>query len=238
MDVMDNLKAEEATGRAGKPGDQRLSAVISALQHDIVFGRLKPRERLVEEELSERFAVGRHVIRAAFEELDRAGLIQRRQNRGSVVSDYSAEEVDELYDIRTILQQQAAQRIPLPAAPEWIAQLRAVNDTYVRCGKAGDLNAASVANDSFHQMIFGACRNRQLAELIQQYWVKTAAIHCYAIANPALAEQSRQEHFQMIDAMESGDRVLFETLSVQHMQPALQAFKTAHGGWLSRSREP
>jgi DNA-binding GntR family transcriptional regulator len=227
--------AADETSRTARAGDKRLPAIVSAMQHDIVFGRLKPRERLVEEELSERFAVGRHVIRAALEELDRAGLVQRRQNRGAVVSDYSAEEVDELYDIRTILQQQAARRILLPASPDLIRQLREVNDVYVRCGTAGDLDAASVANDNFHRIIFGACRNRQLAELIQQYWTKTAAIHCYAIANPALAEQSRQEHFEIIVAMERGDRKAFEALCVLHMQPALQAFKAAHGGWISRT---
>jgi DNA-binding GntR family transcriptional regulator len=214
--------------------DTKPAAIVSALQHDIVFGRLKPRERLVEEELSERFAVGRHVIRAALEELDRAGLVQRRQNRGAVVSDYSAEEVDELYEIRTILQQQAARRVLLPAAPQFIAKLIEINDDYVRFGKAGDLNSAAIANDNFHQMIFSGCRNRQLADLIQQYWTKTAAIHCYAIANPALAEQSRQEHYRIIAAMTSGDREAFEALCVDHMLPALAAFKAAHGGWMSR----
>ncbi len=229
--------AGKAADRGNKWANNSFDAVMSALQQDIAFGRLKPRERLVEEELSERFLVGRHIIRAAFKELEHAGLIRRRQNRGAIVNDYSTEEVDELYDVRTILQHQAAQRIQLPAAPDLIVRLRGLNDTYVHRGQAGDLDAASVANDTFHQVIFSACRNRQLAHLIQQYWVKTAAIHCYAIANPALAEKSRQEHFQMIDAMESGDRVSFETLTVQHMQPALQAFKAAHGGWHSQARE-
>lgn len=214
--------------------DTKPATVVSALQHDIVFGRLKPRERLVEEELSERFAVGRHVIRAALEELDRAGLVQRRQNRGAVVSDYSPEEVDELYEIRAILQQQAARRVPLPASPDFIAKLTTINDDFVRFSKMGDLDSAAIANDQFHQMIYNECRNRYLSDLIQQYWLKTAAIHCYAIANPALAEKSRDEHFRMIEAMKTGDRETFETLCVEHMQPALMAFKAAHGGWMSR----
>jgi DNA-binding GntR family transcriptional regulator len=222
------------TSPTGRAGDRRLPAIVNALQQDIVFGRLKPRERLVEEELSERFVVGRHVIRAALEELGRAGLVQRRQNRGAVVSDYTAEEIDELYDIRVILQQEAAKRVVLPASADFIRELRDVNDIYVTSGKNGDLNSASAANDTFHQLIYGNCRNRQLADLIQQYWTKTAAIHCYAIAHPALAEQSRREHFQIIDAMERGDREAFESLCVLHMQPALQAFKAAHGGWISR----
>lgn len=211
--------------------DQKSAAVVSALQHDIVFGRLKPRERLVEEELRDRFSVGRHIIRAALDELDRMGLVQRRQNRGVVVSDYAPQEVDDLYEIRFLLQQAAARRIALPASPEFIEELSAINDRYVQFGKTGDLNASSIANDTFHRMIFGACGNAELAALIQQYWVKTAAIHCYAIANPALAEQSRKEHFAMIEAMAVGDRERFEALCVSHMQPALAAFKAAHGGW-------
>jgi DNA-binding GntR family transcriptional regulator len=222
-----NLEERAQSGRS----DQKSAAVLRDLQHDIVFGRLKPRERLVEEDLSERFAVGRHVIRAALDELDRMGLVQRRQNRGVVVSDYAPREVDELYEIRFLLQQAAAQRIELPASPEFIERLTKINDRYVYFGKLGDLNAASIANDAFHRTIFGACRNAQLADLIQQYWVKTAAIHCYAIANPALAEQSRQEHFAMIEAMRQGDRPRFEALCLEHMQPALAAFKAAHGGW-------
>jgi DNA-binding GntR family transcriptional regulator len=226
---MEAIELEERiqSGRS----DQKSAAVVSALQHDIVFGRLKPRERLVEEDLSERFSVGRHIIRAALDELDRMGLVQRRQNRGVVVSDYAPQEVDELYEIRFLLQQAAARRIELPAPPDFIEKLSKTNDSYVHFGKLGDLNAASIANDAFHRMIFGACRNAELAGLIQQYWVKTAAIHCYAIANPALAEQSRQEHYEMIEAMRIGDRVRFEALCVEHMQPALAAFKAAHGGW-------
>jgi DNA-binding GntR family transcriptional regulator len=227
--AVEQIRVDERqqSGRA----DQKSAAVVSALQHDIVFGRLKPRERLVEEELSERFSVGRHIVRAALDELDRMGLVQRRQNRGVVVSDYAPQEVDDLYEIRFLLQQAAARRIALPASPEFIEELSAINDRYVQFGKTGDLNASSIANDTFHRMIFGACGNAELAALIQQYWVKTAAIHCYAIANPALAEQSRQEHFAMIEAMAVGDRERFEALCVSHMQPALAAFKAAHGGW-------
>jgi DNA-binding GntR family transcriptional regulator len=220
---------------SGLRTDAKLASITDALRHDIVFGRLKPRERLVEEELSERFSVGRHVVRAALEELDRMGLVRRRQNRGAVVSDYSPEEVDELYEIRAILQREAARRITLPASPAFIAKLTAVNADYVRFGKAGDLDSASIANDQFHQLIFNKCNNRHLAELIQRYWLKTAAIHCYAIASPSLAEKSREEHLSIIEAMRLGDRERFEAMCIEHMKPALSAFKAAHGGWILRA---
>ena len=207
--------------------------MFAELQNDIVFGRLKPRERLVEEELGTRFDVGRHVIRAAIEELDRHGLVRRRANRGAVVSDYTPEEVNELYDMRTILQREAAERIVLPAPPELIAELTAVNADYMHYLETDALNLASTENDRFHQLVFGACGNRYLAHEIQQYWVKTAAIHSYAIANKNLSKQSRDEHLRIIEAMAGGDRATLVRLCVDHMLPALEAYKAVHGGWSS-----
>ena len=216
--------------RGGTRSDDRIAAVAEALQHDIVFGRLKPRE-----ELSLRFEVGRHVVRSALEELDRQGLVKRRPNRGAVVSDYTTEEVEQLYDMREILQREAAMRIILPGSAEFLADLTAINDEFLHFTDAGDLDRASNANDRFHQQLFAACRNPFLAEAIQLYWVKTAAIHCYAIGTPGLAKRSREEHAGMIEAIRTGDRDELVRLCVEHMLPALEAFKAAHGGWVNHN---
>ena len=224
-----------AASRSALRADERVAGVVQALQHDIVFGRLKPRERLVEEEIGARFGVGRHVVRSVLEELDRQGLVKRRPNRGAVVSDYTTEEVEHLYDMRSLLQREAALRIVLPGSPEFVAELAALNDEFLACSERGDLDPASNANDRFHQTLFAACRNPFLAEAIQQYWVKTAAIHCYAIASPGLARRSRDEHAGMIDAVAQGDRERLVHLCVAHMMPALDAYKAAHGGWVNHN---
>ena len=216
-------------------GDDKTSTVVASLRHEIAFGRLKPRERLVEEEISERFSVGRHVVRSALEELDRLGFVRRRPNRGAVVSDYSTGEVDELYEMRTLLQREAAVRILLPSPLDLVEQLTEINARYLQYSEAGELDLASAANDLFHQTVFGACNNRYLAESIQEYWIKTAAIHSYAIASPVLSKKSRDEHSGIIDAMARGDRPLLVRLCIEHMLPALEAYKAAHGGWLNKN---
>ena len=43
-------------------------AIIKSLEHDIIFGRLHPRERLIEDELMERFSAKRHTIRTALDD--------------------------------------------------------------------------------------------------------------------------------------------------------------------------
>ena len=62
-----------------------LEHVVAALQEDIVLGRLAPGARLVEEDLADRLKTKRHIVRQAFVELERFGLIDRRRNRGALV---------------------------------------------------------------------------------------------------------------------------------------------------------
>ena len=84
------------------------SDLVAALQEDIVLGRLAPGARLVEEELAERFRTKRHVLREAFIELERFGLIERRRNRGASVRQLTLQDVSQIYAVREILERAAA----------------------------------------------------------------------------------------------------------------------------------
>ena len=74
-------------------------AVYRELQRQIIAGQLRPRERLVEDEIIERTGATRHAVRRAFDELERVGLVLRQPNKGVQVRDYSITEVEELYEI-------------------------------------------------------------------------------------------------------------------------------------------
>ncbi|MDW6024730.1 GntR family transcriptional regulator [Mesorhizobium sp. BAC0120] len=211
---------------------QRLETeVVETIREAIIFGRLRPRERLVEEELSERFNTSRHVIRAAMVTLEQIGLVTRRPNRGVVVRDFSVEEVEELYEMRAILQAEAARRIPMPAPRSLIEELERIHSEYSDCVDRMDLKQTAALNNVFHETLFAACNNRFLAEAIATFWARTTAIRCYAIGDPILLQQSRNEHRAMIDALVRGDRESLVSHCVSHIYPSLEAYKRAHGGW-------
>ena len=218
-------------GELQRPQDE----VFHALRRDILLRRLHPRERLIEEELTLRFGVGRYVIRSALEELSRIGLVVRRPNRGVVVSDYNPAEVEKLYDMREILQRAAVARIALPAAPALVQELRAINQRYSDSYARGQLDEVAEANAAFHRTLFGACENQYLAEMIELFRVKTAAVHGYAIGVPQLAIQSHRDHEQMIEALESGERERLADLCIQHMMPALEAVRASGSAFSERS---
>jgi DNA-binding GntR family transcriptional regulator len=85
--------------------------VYYSIREDITLGRLSPGERLIEFELAKRFKASRSPIREAIRQLESEGLIKFNQNRGITVSKLSPEEVNEIYNVRWLLESYAARLI-------------------------------------------------------------------------------------------------------------------------------
>lgn len=217
--------------------DRQLESIIDQIKQRIIFGRLRPRERLIEDELSVSFNTSRHVIRSAFAELERMGLVTRRPNKGAVVRDFSVQEVEEIYEMRALLQAEAARRIPLPAAPELMARLEALHAQHAEAMERQELQRVCKLNNEFHRTIFEASGNRYLATTIERIWVETLGIRCYAIGDPVLLARSQAEHSEMLEALRLGQRERLVKLVVDHIWPALEAYKRAHGGWSMQAEE-
>jgi DNA-binding GntR family transcriptional regulator len=82
--------------------------VTDALRREILEGERPGGQRLIEQELTARFGVARHTLRAALRSLAAEGLVRVEPNRGARVARLSAEEIVELYELRTALEVEAA----------------------------------------------------------------------------------------------------------------------------------
>ena len=213
-----------------------VNQITEALRREIIFGERDAGERLVESDLAESFSVGRHVVRSALSELERVGLVERMPNRGVTVIDYAREDIEELYEMREVLQGAAVERIPLPVGRSTIALLEAINEEYRQSLESGNLDAVVEANNTFHRTLFGLCGNRHLARSIDEYWQKTAAIHSHAIAKKELALVSHQQHEAMIEAIRNSDRAALDALCNEHMRPALEAYTSRRAFSFSQAK--
>ncbi len=208
--------------------DAQAAHLIEGIKSDIIVGRLRPQQRLVEDEICARFGVSRHVVRAALIVLERMGLVTRRPNRGVTVRDFSLEQVEQIYEVRIVLQREAALRVPMPARPEALAEVEAIHDEYCRELDAGNLLQVNALNDAFHRCIWAMCPNQYLAELIDKLWIETTGIRWYGVGDPQLLGHSREHHATMIEQLRNGDREGFAALAVDHILPPLEAFRRAH----------
>jgi len=204
--------------------------VVEHLEEDIVFGRLRPRERLVEEDLAARFSVKRHGIREALAELERMGVVVRRRGRGAQVRDFAPGEIDDLFGVRELLEVEAVRRMPLPAGPDLLERLKALHRRHSDAVGAADLHTVFRANIEFHEVLFAACGNPYLAEAVNQFAMKSHAVRFYSSANPELLTLARDQHGLIIEALDAGDRAGLVDLCIAHLKPARNAYMEANQG--------
>jgi DNA-binding GntR family transcriptional regulator len=199
---------------------EELAGIVTAIESDIIFGRLPPGFRLVEDALMARFSVTRHTIRQVLLELERIGIAIRERNVGATVRSYSRDEVLEIYQVRELLQRQAALMISLPAAPALIAQLEALNGRFAEAGAAGDLYAVHEVNDAFHLTLFGACGNTYLVGSIADYMALSLPVRATTLADAAALQTSLGQHRTMIDMLRDTDNWALAQLCVEHVWPS------------------
>lgn len=207
--------------------NKSLDKVVQQLEEDIIFGRLHPREHLVEENLMKRFGAKRHLVRQALFDLEIKGIVTRERNRGAMVREFSLEEVEEIHDMRMILLEQGASRIPLPVDPGLIEQLTGIHRRHSAAVDDENLWKVYKLNDEFHATLFGACGNRYLSDSISYYMWLTTSMRCYPISNPSLVLRMRDEHGKMIEALENGARDTLVQLCVDHIKPSKNAYLAA-----------
>lgn len=204
----------------------KVEDVVELLENDIVFGRYYPKERLVEDEIVAATKAKRHVVRAALKELEVRGLVVRKQNRGASVRELSQFDIDNIYEMRALLQAAAIDRVELPLSAEFMTELKAIHAEYVRALDLGDIGAVNKFNDRFHRKLFSACGNPNLADDIERYSGMVRVIRSHAIAVPTRLEKSRSEHEKMIQALEKNDREQLRELCVEHLWGALDAYRS------------
>jgi DNA-binding GntR family transcriptional regulator len=209
---------KEALG--GKNGDDASSAVAAQLEEDIVLGRLLPRERLIEEDLSERFAVKRHVVRHAIIGLEHLGLVERIRNRGAVVRLYSAREVEEINAVRDLLECHAASLIAMPVSDADLSAIEAIEARHLAAIREGRQRDIFRTNLEFHRRLFGLCGNRALVAGIQAHAQKSHAYRSILVGDRAYQDWASDAHLAMIEAMRLGDRDRLVRLCREHLIPA------------------
>lgn len=193
--------------------------VAQALLDDIVFGRLLPRERLVEDVLMDRFAASRHAVRRAFEELQLRGLVLREPNRGAFVRDYSREEVCDLFEFQALLETEAVRRMALPPSPQQIKELRSCLEAHEKASKENDPWELSRCNKAFHRALFAACPNASLRQAIHANSLLLDPIRMRRIPDLKWRRTAMQHHRDMVAMVEAGDRDALLKICEAHLLP-------------------
>lgn len=179
--------------------------VARALEMAILTGELKPRERLTESMLTRRFKAKRFAVRKALQELSHRGLVEVFPNKGARVADISDKEVEDAYQVRMALEMLAADLIIERMKPEKLAQLKRVQEEYLKAVREGTIEEMVLKNEAFHRTFYQMTENRFLAEHLEKITNAIFALRYNAYFLLGMAPKTVKDHEAMIEALERRD---------------------------------
>jgi DNA-binding GntR family transcriptional regulator len=219
--ISGELSATLKTVRHVAPRDQRVTdQVYERLRELIVGGRVGPHERLHQTRLAEALGVSRTPVREALLRLEQEGLAYSQPGRGLFVKGVSAKDVADLYEVRLILEPQAARLACARATRRDLAELERALRRVAAPGMG--LAAAFKTNREFHLTLVRPCGNAMLVRVLDNVWDQKAALPGFAeyAKVSELDARMRVEHGELAEAFLAGKAARVEQLVRAHIVAA------------------
>jgi DNA-binding GntR family transcriptional regulator len=194
-------------------------AATELIRDAIVEGRLEPGRRLKEEELARELGISRTPVREALLVLQAEDLVSATPNRGAVVRSHDAEELDDLYELRSLLEGHAARRAAERATPEQIALLRASCERFAAVAD-DDLAGLVRENLVFHDAILGMAGSARLASMVGKVIKLPLVYNSYRWYSPEQKRISVEYHRRIVSAFAAGDAPAAERIMRDHVLAA------------------
>ncbi len=185
---------------------------------------LKPRERLVEDDLLHRYNTSRFVIRNAFKHLEFQGLIKYYRNKVAAVSDLSEGEAVNIYSLRILLENFAFDLIKGRVNEAILIALKGHNTDFEEAVKTQNFKLLLTSNEKFHECVFRACGNPILSETINCMRTRANLLSHYYWRLPGQIEKSLSEHKIIIRCMSTWDSVELKRINKEHVLASLEAY--------------
>jgi DNA-binding GntR family transcriptional regulator len=207
--------------------------VADVIRDGILEGRLRPGERLKEDMIAKELAVSRTPVREAIAMLQAEGLLEAQQHRGAQVRSYTPNELEEIYDLRSILEGYAARRAATRVTARELARLQSSVERMEKL-EPKDLEHLVQQNGIFHDTILQAADSQRLMTMVTQTRALPLIYQSYAWYTSAQLSLSLEYHRRVLSALERRDAEQAEYDMRHHLFNAKEALTTAY----SEAAEP
>jgi DNA-binding GntR family transcriptional regulator len=180
-------------------------SVLSRLYEDVVVGTFSFGTKLGEEQLVERYKTKRHILREAFVQLEEFGFVERVPNRGVFVREPHPDEVRELFELRELLEIQAASIMELPAPQAITDKMRDIQVRHSAATHSAQYREVVHVNNEFHHVQYSVCGNKTLRAAIQDYATRTHLITAMKFGEARVMDEVIAQHEAIIAAMCGSD---------------------------------
>ena len=200
-------------------------AYASILKRIITF-ELEPNTPVVEDALCTELNMSRTPVREALRRLEAEGFVTKIRNLGSFIRPYTQEDIRESCEIRRIFEVYALKSCIKQVSPEEITSIRTMLLALTEQSPVEDYYASDRA---LHNMITKYCVNTKIHEILKSLDVQLDAMQVISAQTPKRLLRSREEHLEILAAIEEVDLQKASALLRQHLenveQSALRAYQ-------------
>jgi DNA-binding GntR family transcriptional regulator len=220
--LLDSTSSEQGEQTPVLDGHLSISDRIrSAILQRISDGTYQPGERLKELTLAHEFKVSQAPVREAFRSLESLGVLISEHYRGTHVRAISANETEEVYQLRGHLEEIAAQLIPLDALEQNIDAIEAWQIKMRAAAGSGDVEAFAQANLQFHRSIVSLNPNQTIIKVWDSLDIAMRA-RMNLQRNEKNLSRLSEVHQPIVDALRKSDVILAGKLLKEHAFSFLQ----------------
>jgi DNA-binding GntR family transcriptional regulator len=172
--------------------------------------------RLDERQLSQALGVSRTPIREAMTLLEQEGFLRTLPRRGVFIIRKTRREIVEMIQVWAALESMAARLATQRASDAEIARLRAMMADFQVARPDEHMDEYSDANIAFHQAIIAMSGCDLIGDITENLFLHVRAIRKVTISQDNRASRSIVDHMRIIEALESRNTELAESLVRQH----------------------
>lgn len=178
---------------------------LESLRQAIVAGDLRPGQRVLQEEVAETLGVSIAPLREALAVLEQEGQVTYRPRRGYFVTELEASDLEEIYDLRQVLEGRAARRALPGLDDDALGRIRMAARDCVEAAELGDVAAELEANRRFHFGILESPDQVHAMRVIRLLWDSTESYR--ALYYNSLEERRRaaEAHQRILAAIDNRD---------------------------------
>ncbi len=199
--------------------------IYGAIKEQIMDGRYAPGARLTEQNLAAQFQTSRTPVREAMRQLVADGFALFKPNSGTVVRQWSRDEVRQIFELRCIIESEIAGLAAERISDGEIAELARLQDQIESGGiDIGAANTARIAplNREFHRIIAQASHNERLVLMLASAIEVPIVQQTFRRYTEQRLERSFSHHRELIDALGTHDSAWAKSVMSSHIHSAKQ----------------
>lgn len=192
----------------------------------IMTGELRPGDDLNSVDLAARFGSSRTPVREALMLLEKEGLVEIPPRRRPRVAHVTHQEIEELYQIRAMLNGMMMELFVAHADAAHLAEARSVLEAMTRAAEAGEVETFFSERVRLHAVWADGCGNKTLKKTLAA-WRLRLSLKRLGLARAEQIERSLRDHHRLVIACEDGDADLARQLIKSMTLAGLKAIQAS-----------